>query len=504
MQMQSVVERFAHSVAEHTDRTALVSGERRLTYGQLAAQVAAIRELLGHEPQAADSRIGVLTGDDPLSYASILAVLTSGAAYVPLNDKNPPDRNRAVIEEAGLTRVLQHGPHESLDSIGLDDLKRIDTSAVPDHCAGESLQHIEPAPIAPEDLAYIFFTSGSTGRPKGVPIRHGHLASFLEVVLEHPKYGFSSEDRFLQMFEQTFDLSVFSTFAPLSIGAELHVVPTQGILYMSIARLLDEQSITVALMVPSVLFYLQRFFDELRLEKLRVSLFCGEALPQTLVAGWAQCVPQALIQNVYGPTEATIWCLEYDWQEELAEAESLNGVVAIGEELPRMQAVVVDESLRSVADGERGELCLIGAQVAGEYWRNATKTAEAYVRLEGSDEIAYKTGDIAFRNERGQFVYCGRADFQVKVDGHRVELAEIEHYARECTGQSPAAVVPITGPAGTTLCLFVERGAADPDEIKAYLRKKLPPYMQPRRVREVDSMPLNQSGKIDRPALSRL
>ncbi len=496
----TVIHGFAAAARKFPDRDAIHAGGRTLSYRELAASVESIRALIA-DRHADRRRIGVLTGDDVSSYASTLAILANGSAYVPIHHDNPPDRVRTIIEEADLDVVLAHAPHDGLEAVGNTlGVAILDTRDLP-AVAGE----LQVAEIAPDDLAYIFFTSGSTGRPKGVPIPHRCLDSFLDVVLGSAGYELGPDDRFLQMFEQTFDLSVMTTFAPLSIGASLWVVPEEGISYMNIISTLEEREITVALMVPSVLFYLQRFFDEIRLERLRLSLFCGEALPQALVEGWSQCVPRARIQNVYGPTEATIWCLTYDWDAKIAADEAWGGIVAIGTPMPRMDAIVVDEARRPVAPGEKGELCLIGAQVADEYWRNSEKTSDAFVRIEGIDGTAYRTGDIAFVNENGKFVYCGRADHQVKVDGHRIELAEIEHWVRECSGPVHSAVVPKTTPeGGTSLTLFVEAGGTPVDEVKAFLRAKLPPYMQPRRTRVIERMPLNANGKVDRRALAAL
>lgn len=504
MTIRSVVHEFAEAAKFYPERHALHTLGRHYTYRELSALAQGIRNGLIESGFANQARIGLLTGDDACTYASILAVLANGSAYVPLNNRNPADRNGQIIDDAGVEVVLVSADQEAAGSIEAAlpaDVEVMRTRPLDSDARAST--SLDVADIGPEALAYLFFTSGSTGRPKGVPIRHGHLNSFMDAMLDRARYDFANQDRFLQMFDLTFDLSVFSLFTPLCIGACCYVVPEKGIAYLSIARMLDENAITIALMVPSTLAYLERFFDEIELPALRLSQFCGEALPQRLVERWTKCVPNARIQNVYGPTEATIFCLEYDWHEKQAREEAANGVVAIGSPLPRMRAFVIGDDRAPVAQGERGELCLHGAQVTDGYWRDPDKTVQAFVDLEGValDGRAYRTGDICFVNERGNFVYCGRADSQVKIDGHRVELGEIEHHAREFTGRAQVAAIAFRSDGVDHLHLFVE-GFAGPDAgLSHHLEQKLPPYMQPRRIHALERIPLNANGKIDRKAL---
>jgi D-alanine--poly(phosphoribitol) ligase subunit 1 len=498
----SVVHRFVDSVRRYPDRLALTAGEWRLTYREMAALASTIRRRIREAGFGEADLIGVLTGDSLFTYASILAILANGSAYVPVNRGNPRDRIATILEDAKLDVVVCHEDHHALvDAAKLAGTSLLDVRGT----SWMEAKELDPPAISEDNLAYIFFTSGSTGKPKGVPIRHRNLDAFMNVLLDTGSYQFSPEDCFLQMFELTFDLSVMSLFTPLAVGGCCCVVPEKGISYLNVLDILDREEITVALMVPSMLSYLSRFFDEIQFDRLRYSLFCGEALPQSLTHRWSKCVPNASVQNVYGPTEATIWCLRYDWTENDGAAEAVNGVVAIGRPIPGMDAVVVDELLRPVKRGERGEICLIGPQLADGYWRDEEKTEAAFVKIEGRAQVAYRTGDLGFVNSRDNFVYCGRRDHQVKIDGHRIELAEIEHHVRECTGRSMVAVVPSTSQSGvTSLALFIEAKGISVDRVKEHLQQKLPIYMQPRKVRLIESMPLNPNGKIDRRALSAM
>lgn len=501
----TVLSRIAASAEIHAERPAIFAKGECHTYNELIAAARGIRACLVESGCISGSRVAVVTGDDFRTYASLLAIWSAGAAYVPLNVNNPVDRNEQILKDADSGLILTSRPQSEWGShlpAGLGPDRIVQTTEIaPDE---------GPLPVPrvdPDDLAYLFFTSGSTGKPKGVPITHANLDAFMTVLLEELGYGCTAEDRFLQMFELTFDLSVMSVFAPWCIGASTHVVPEKGIAYMNIVDLLMKQRITVALMVPSLLPYLQRFFDEIRLPELRLSLFCGEALMHDIVAEWSQCVPNARIENVYGPTEATIFCTTYRWETGKSATEQVNGIVSIGRQMPGMQALVIGADEGICKDGEKGELCLIGAQVMSGYWQDEEKNKRAFVEVELSDakHRAYRTGDVAFVNEFGNLVYCGRKDSQIKIDGHRIELGEIEHFARKFIGSSQAAIIVKSDVVGRDfLELFVAAVNLDREKLQAFLRSKLPEYMLPRQVRTLAELPLNLNGKIDRIALSKM
>ncbi|TAE01254.1 MAG: peptide synthase, partial [Bacteroidetes bacterium] len=357
--------------------------------------------------------------------------------------------------------------------------------------------------INPTDPAYVLFTSGSTGIPKGVPISYNNINSFMNAFYALG-YKIDENDRFLQVFDLSFDLSVMSYLAPLQIGACAYTVASGKTKYLATYALLEEQELTFALMVPSVLNYLKPYFDDIRLEKLRYSLFCGEALYEDMVSQWANCVPNALIQNVYGPTEATIFCLTYDWKADHSPEKAFNGIVSIGKPMKNMSAVVVNEKSELLAQGEKGELCLLGGQLTAGYWNNPEKNAQAFfiTQINGVETVCYRTGDIAFVDKDGDFTFCGRVDHQVKVQGgYRVELSEIEHYARQFTNLNVAAVAKENAMGISQIYLFLEKYEGKMEELSNFMIEKLPSYMQPSKILNLDIFPLNVNGKIDRKVL---
>jgi amino acid adenylation domain-containing protein len=498
----SVYHTFLDSVQRHAQRPALHIAGYEYTYADFNARVQRIRALLRTQNLGeAPLRVGVFTGEHVDVYAAIVAVLGSGAAYVPVNHKFPPERNLGIVQDAGLAVLLAAQPSAELGAL---------RSMLPPHVKIHYTQGLKDNPTAPAatpapmpeaaDMAYLLFTSGSTGRPKGVPIAHGNLNAFLNAVLSPALYALSEQDRFLQMFELTFDLSVYSFLAPLCVGACCCVVPAEGVSYLNILQTLDEQRVTVALMVPSALAYLRAYFDEIALPHLRYSLFCGEALPATLAKAWQARVPHARIENVYGPTEATIFCSRYVWQAQ-SEAESFYGIVPIGQPLPGVSMVLLDEHNNPAHEGE---LCLGGAQITAGYWHNAERNASAFVAVPAQGRH-YRTGDLCRRNNQGDYLFLGRADQQVKIDGYRVELGEIEHHARRLTQHTAGqvAVVALPNVQGThTLHLFLERFTGNTDALQEALATQLPAYMVPHQVHTLPAFPLNTNGKIDRKALA--
>jgi len=296
-----------------------------------------------------------------------------------------------------------------------------------------------------------------------------------------------------------------SYLIPLTIGACVYTVPSGEIKFTAAYSILEDHEITVALMVPSILSFLQKYYDEIRLEKMKYSLFCGEALYYDLTKGWAECVPNALIQNVYGPTEATIFCLTYNWNRASVN-KNINGIVCIGKPMNNISAIIVDSDFKPVAAGVHGELCLSGNQLTAGYINNPEKNREAFFKLavDGDEQIFYRTGDICYVDEEGDFMFIGRLDNQVKIQGFRVELSEIEHHAREFMKSTNAVALTSQNSGGNTLIhLFVEN-YYNPEELTAFLKTKLPPYMIPNEIRSLQKFPLNMNGKTDRNALKAL
>ncbi len=362
----SIARGFCKSFLKFPKRKAFFANDRFYSYEELMVNVWYIyqeiekRGLNSHNPY-----IGLYFQSDIQSYAALLAISLSGAAYVPLNPKFPNERNQKIIDKAGIRFVLYSGELSvslQKSKIQYFDLQTIETTGLP--------PKIIPKSIISQPIAYLLFTSGTTGEPKGVPVSKKNVHHLLDYFLENSKYAWDEEDRFLQVYELSFDVSVFSFFVPLSIGACCYVLPQKGIRYLNILKLLRDYEITVASMASTTLHFLERYMDEVRLPALKNCLLTADALHHALAVKWSKVAQNAVLENFYGPTEATVWCTSYPWKEVQAATETVNGVVAIGKPLKGLGFLLIDEDLEVVEEGEAGELCISGPQVVSSYLNN--------------------------------------------------------------------------------------------------------------------------------------
>lgn len=240
---------------------------------------------------------------------------------------------------------------------------------------------------------------------------------------------------------------------------------------------------------------------------LRLSLFCGEALPVETARDWAKAAPDSIIENIYGPTELTIACTAYRWDNALSPAESFNGTVPIGYPFEGMKVLVADEQLNEVEAGQDGELLMAGPQLSCGYWRDESKTKAAFVTPPGKDTVFYRTGDRVRRPKNDEpLLYLGRMDNQVKILGHRVELGEVESAIRQLSGVDGVVALgwPVNGGGADGIVAFVETEALDAAALSESLKTKLPAYMVPRTIHAIRALPLNSNGKYNRKALTDL
>ena len=262
--------------------------------------------------------------------------------------------------------------------------------------------------------------------------------------------------------------------------------------------------LTVMLLVPSVISLLKPYYSEIHSESVRLCSFCGEALLLDSVNEWRQCIPNARIRNYYGPTEDTVYCTYYDVDDN--HQKSYNGAVSIGKSLDSGSCIIVntDKSKTEILPrGEKGELCLAGKQLTIGYWNNDAKTQEAFFELNGT--TYYRTGDLCFEDQDGDIMYSGRLDFQTKIQGFRVELSEIEHFANEATTNSVVCVAFTNKLNTSEIGMVVESDSdCDTDAIINHISNHLPSYEVPTAIRVISSFPLNDNGKINRKELKKL
>jgi amino acid adenylation domain-containing protein len=498
-------------------RLALSVDDGELTYGELAARASAIAAWLDRRAARPAARVGILAARSWEAYAGLLGACWHGAAYVPLNPALPESRLAWLLEFTELDALI-------VDERGLGRLAGSVARACPRHvlapgiqapgpsaalaeavCGCEALATgrplTEPALRAAADLAYIIFTSGTTGTPKGVMVTNGNVAAFLAAM--RGRYSFGPEDRVAQANELSFDNSVFDLFNAWSSGASLHVVPaTQA---MGPLQFIQRHNLTVWFSVPSTAIFMQRMKMLVPggLPSLRYSAFAGEALPVATAQAWRAAAPASILDCLYGPTETTVVCTG-DRFSDCVHATGSRGIVSIGKPFPGMRARILDAAGQTVAQGLPGELAFSGSQVARGYFRNDGQTAGRFRVLDG--DVWYLTGDLACQDRDGLYHHLGRTDNQVKVNGYRVELEEVEAHLRAVCGTDSVAVVawPMEHGTATGLVAFASGVEVGIGELREGMKARVPAYMVPSRVHLLPALPVNSNGKCDRKELAEL
>jgi amino acid adenylation domain-containing protein len=497
---------FLKQVALQPDAPALVVNDRALSYGELDQTARLWAGAIVGRLGGPAARVGVFGSRSEVSYTAALASLYSGAAFVPLNPRFPPDRTRAMINRADLDAIFVDRLASTQVAAIVDGLEKTPPIWLPEtESAGElaSAPSLDgELPLLPSDrMAYLLFTSGSSGIPKGVPILHSNVRAFINWAMD--RYQFGSGDRFSQTFDQTFDLSVFDLFVAWEAGACVYAMSPIDLLAPT--RFINKNKLTVWFSVPSVPAQMRKrnLLRSGTLPTLRWSLFCGEPLPRASAEEWQAAAPNSLVENLYGPTELTIACTVHRWDPRTSPGLCVNDMVPIGTPYPGLTAVLVDEDLRPASDGETGELCICGAQTSPGYWKDPVRSAERFVKIHAvglPDEIFYRTGDQARRLPNGEYVCLARTDYQIKVLGFRVELGEIEGVLQTGMGVAQAVALgwPVSEGSAKGIVAFVSGAGIDMTELQNACKASLAGYMVPSKIILVDDMPLNANGKIDR------
>ena len=498
-----MLEKISETFFRYPNRNAFCINREYYTYYTFAKLVSKIRNYIQLNLDSSEKLIGVIANpeSDIETYGAIYGALYSGRGYIPVNPTNPKNRNIEILKQTGIKTILCKRTNEKIKDLAHKlKIDIIEICSLP-----ETPINIELPNVNENEIAYILFTSGSTGTPKGVPISRKNLDSFIRAFY-NLNLNVNENDRFLQMFELTFDFSVVCYTIPLCLGACIYTVPNEGIKFANIFTTLEENEITFACLVPTVLNYLKPYLEEIKLDKMKYSLFCGEILYADIVKEWSNCTPNAKIINAYGPTEATVFCMTYNWDNKTSN-KTFNGSVAIGQPMENISAIVIDENLNKIKLGAKGELCLSGNQLTTGYLNDLKKNDQSFFtfNIDGKEKIFYRTGDLAFIDKEGDFLFAGRKDNQIKIQGFRIELDEIEHFAREFVKAINVKAISSVDKRGVTqIHLFVENYSRDTEDIQRYLKTKIPEYMIPSSITNIKAFPLNGNGKVDKKKLISL
>ncbi|MDT8913082.1 non-ribosomal peptide synthetase [Amycolatopsis sp. PS_44_ISF1] len=473
-----------------------LGGESRsLTYGELSAAKDVLARALRTLGVGPGSRVAIALPRSPEQVVSLIATVTAGAAYVPLDLAHPDERLEYLLADAAPDVVL----------VEADQRARFERLAPGVRVFVPGDEPVtgapEPAPVRPDDAAYVIYTSGSTGRPKGVVVTHASFVSLLANT--RADMGFGPHDVWAHFHSYSFDVAAWELWAALGHGGEL-VVPDYALTRSPVDfhRLVRERGVTVLCQTPSA-FAQFTAADEhagAPANALRRIILAGEAVDLSRLRGWAgqHGVETPELVNMYGPTETTVYVTHRVFTAEDVHAGP--GAAPIGPPLPGLSIHLLDERLEPVAPGAAGMMYVAGDQVALGYLGRPGLSASRFVAdpFAADGSRMYHTGDRARRTLDGDLVFLGRADDQVKLKGFRIELGEVESAIRAAGGDGDA-VVTVSADGESLIAHVVGRVR---DDLLDHLATRLPRHMVPHRVVRLDRLPLTVNGKLDRAALA--
>ncbi|GJM33275.1 MAG: hypothetical protein DHS20C18_22760 [Saprospiraceae bacterium] len=494
---KTILDLFLEQVTQTPDKTAIVFEGQELSYVELHERSNQLGHYLRKRGVWPESPVGICIDRSLEMMIGLLGIVKAGGAYLPIDPEYPQERISYMLEDAGITLVLGNQSSKSLleglEYILLDEDWQtigLESKEMPQHN------------LTPENLFYIIYTSGSTGHPKGVMNQHSGVVNRL--LWAQQEYGLDSEvDIVLQKTNFCFDVSVWELFWPIITGVKLVFARPGGHKDSNYLKsLIEKEGITTMHFVPSMLevFLLDIHAGDCK-DLVRV-LCSGEALKPVHVKTFLEKLPTVALHNLYGPTEAAIDVTYWQVPGNVAEVP----VVPIGKPVANTQLYVLDAYDALVPTGVIGELHIGGIQVARGYWNRPELTAQKFIPNKFMSNPAtklYRTGDLVRWLPDGNIEYLGRKDHQVKMRGYRIELGEIEAVLSNHKLVAQCVVLANEDKNGVKRLVAYIVPAAEFDKagIQTYLQAHLPEYMVPALMVELQTMPLNANGKIDRKAL---
>ncbi len=496
--MYNVIDYLENSVKVNGDKTAVIEEEKRVTYSELrdfSKSVGSyfIGQGVFNEPIVVFMDKGIDT------LISFFGAVYAGCFYSLVNPEFPENRIEQIKNTINSGYVITDSVNAPLAKKCFAELTVLDITKLKKHKIDESgiaavkEKHIDYDPL------YVNFTSGSTGVPKGVVISHRSVIDFIDKFTE--MFGFVSDDIIANQAPFDFDVSVKDIYSAIRVGATLVIVPKRY--FSNPVALLDylcDNSVTTLTWAVSALCLITTFhgLDYKVPSCVNKVIFSGEVMPLKHLGIWMKHLPDAMFVNVYGPTEITCNCTYHI----IDRNRSYEDKIPIGKPFPNERVVLLDEAGKHISGkNEVGEICVIGTPLALGYYNNKEQTEKAFtadVNQTNFPQTVYHTGDLGYYNAEGELVFGGRKDFQIKYQGHRIELEEIDKAMAQCEGVSRSCA--IFEPVKEKLYGFYI-GDITRQELRQKLKEVLPEYMIPSPLIKKDDFPITKNGKIDRKKL---
>ena len=500
-------ELFEAQVRRSPEATALLFRDATLTYAQLNVQANRLAHLLMGRGIGPESIVALCVPRSAEMVVCLLAILKAGAAYLPLDPEYPVERLTYMLQDAQpacvLTsaRIAERLP-ESVAQLLLDHPDTVSALAQSRETNPSDAERTRP--LSPHNPAYVIYTSGSTGTPKGVLIEQESLINFLSWL--QTTYPVEKDDAYLLKTNYTFDVSITELFGWfLGQGKLVILPPGEQRNPSAVSEFINRFGISHVNFTPSALgsfLEIQADGSGARLKSLKYLMVCGEQFSPPLAQKLHTIGGSADVENIYGPTEATVYALQYS----LSHCD-YKDLVPIGRPISNTQAYVLDANLNPVPVGVPGELYLAGAGLARSYLKRPALSAERFVAdpYGAPGTRMYRTGDLARWRPEGVLDFLGRADQQLKIRGFRIEPGEIEAVLARHPSVAQAAVIDREDPGGDKQLVgyvVAQSGQrAEPALLRTHVAQSLPEYMVPGAIVVLDALPVTPSGKLDRKAL---
>lgn len=497
----NIIDYLKNSVEQFPDKTAIADEKLgKVTYKELDNISRCIASSIIEKSDCYNNPIIVYMDKSLYEIASFYGVVYSGNYYVPIDISMPIKRVEKIVKDLNPKLIITDKNNaDSVKKLNIENVLVVDEN-IKNKDASNILIEEKLSKVLDKNPLYIIYTSGSTGKPKGVIISHRAVIDLAEDASRVLKL--SSDNIFLSQAPFHFDASVPDIYCTLRNSATLHIISKQSFQNpMKVLKYIESEKINSIFWVPSALIMIanSRLLRRFNLSSLKKIMFCGETMPVKQLNIWREYVPDAMYVNYYGPTETTYACSYYIVDRKFENSEKL----PIGHACGNTEILLFNENNKLVEGSEVGEICVRGTCLSDGYYNDVEKTEKSFIQnplIKGYEDKIYKTGDLGYYNSFGELEFVSRKDFQIKRNGYRIEMGEIE------------TAISSVNKIKNCCCLFDE----DKNKIYAFyeadceidlyeeLKNTLPEYMYPNNFILLESMPINSNGKVDRKKLKEM